>query len=56
MVIKDTQFHYKDKNNGKIYNEILASIGLDSPTTSKKTKSDDGQNRLGQDQDACTSN
>lgn len=34
-VIRETQFHL---NNRNIYNDVLASIGLDNPTTSQETR------------------
>ena len=37
-VILETQFHQYTKDRGKFYNEIMASIGLDSPTTSREDR------------------
>jgi hypothetical protein len=33
-VICETQFYHNTRNTGKLYNEIMASIELDSPTSS----------------------
>jgi hypothetical protein len=32
--ICETQFYHNTRNRGKVYNDIMASIGLDSPTSS----------------------
>ena len=37
-VILETQFHQHTKDRGKFYNEIMASIGLDSPTSSTEER------------------
>lgn len=35
-VIFETHFNLTNNNKGSVYNEIMASIGLDSPTTSRE--------------------
>ena len=45
-VIKETQLSTHHKERGRVYNEILASIGLDSPTPSQEVRMEDGHNRI----------
>lgn len=45
LVLSETQFHPNNKNKGSVYNEILASIGLDSPTSSYENMNEGGMNR-----------
>jgi len=37
-VIPETQLHQASRNKNNIYNDIMASIGLDSPTSSQDTR------------------
>ena len=54
-VISETQLQTYIKNKGSVYSEILASIGLDSPTSSSETRSEGGIPRNGhEDQSIST--
>ena len=46
-VVSETQLQPNTKNKGSVYSDILASIGLDSPTSSYETRSEGGPIRHG---------
>lgn len=44
-MISETQLSFNNKTKGRLYNEILASIGLDSLTTSQDTRYEENELR-----------
>ena len=44
-IIKETQLSSQNRDKGRMFNEILASIGLDSPTTSQVMRTEEGYPR-----------
>lgn len=41
-IIKETQLSYHNRDKGRMYNEIVASIGLDSPTPLQELRTEEG--------------